>query len=66
MRNLFFASVAMLAISAAAEEITPSPQAVWETSSWKSFSFAHTNILWVSSLDREASSGLANTHEGCN
>lgn len=65
MRNLFFASVAMLAISAVAEEITPSPQAVWETSSWKNgFFSADNNILRVSSLDAEASSGLANTHEG--
>ena len=65
MRNLFFASVVMLAISAVAEEITPSPQAVWETSSWYSgFSFTGNNILWVSSLDAEASSGLADTHEG--
>lgn len=67
MRNLFFASVAMLAISAVAEEITPSPQAVWETSSWKNgFFSADNNILRVSSLDREASSGLADTHEGSN
>ncbi len=65
MRNLFFASVAMLAISAAAEEITPSPQAVWETSSWqKGFFSADNNILRVSSLDAENSSGLADTHEG--
>lgn len=66
MRNLFFASVAMLAISAAAEEITPSPQAVWETSSWweSDFSYADNNILRVSSLDAENSRGLANTHEG--
>ncbi len=64
MRNLFFVSVAMLAISAVAEEITPSPQAVWETSSWNSgFSFADNNILRVSSLDAEASSGLS-TSEG--
>ena len=68
MRNLFFASVAMLAISAVAEEITPSPQAVWETSSWweSDFSYADNNILRVSSLDAENSSGLANTHEGSN
>lgn len=67
MRNLFFASVAMLAISAVAEEITPSPQAVWETSSWNSgFSSADNNILRVSSLDAENSRGLANTHEGSN